>query len=393
MNADVYKGDHQAGTITRYADHVEFAYDPRYGGDPVASTLPVQPEPYTAPAGQLPAFFVGLLPEGRRLTALRQLLKVAPDDDLSQLLAVGGDTIGDVRIIASGAEPHDPPHVMEHRSWIDVDLADLFTQSISSSHDAVAIPGVQPKISGRMISFPAAGTTGPAIIKLDPPEYRRLVANESAMLGVAARLGYPAPTHRLVQDHVGSTGLVIDRFDRGVADGHLVRYAVEDGCQTLGLYPADKYNLDTLDAIGGLAALCTAPAVAALQLVERFVFSYLVGDGDLHARNLSVWRRPDGVWEPSPWYDIVCTAIYGDMTLAAPLHGDTNIREIGRRRLVEATRVLRIPDRAVERMLDLQVPRIATTLASALAQPPFTDFPDLPKISRTLARRADLLIV
>ena len=57
----------------------------------------------------------------------------------------------------------------------------------------------------------------------------------------------------------------------------------------------------------------------ALQFIERFVFSYLVGDGDLHARNLSVWRRPDGVWEPSPWYDIVCTAIYGDMTLAAPL--------------------------------------------------------------------------
>ncbi len=391
MNADVYKGDLKAGEITRYADHVEFAYDPGYQGDPVASTLPVQPQPYTAPAGQLPPFFVGLLPEGRRLTALRQLLKVAADDDLTQLLAVGGDTIGDVRIIAQGEELHDPPHVMEHRSWTDIDLTELFTHSLTSRHDAVAIPGVQPKISGRMISFPAAGTTGPAIIKLDPPEYRYLVANESAMLSMAAELGYPTPGHQLIEDHEGATGLVIDRFDRGLEKGHLIRYPVEDGCQGLDRYPADKYNLDTLEVIGGLAALCSAPAVAALQLVERFIFSYLIGDGDLHARNLSVWRRPEGVWEPSPWYDIACTAVYGDMTLAAPLNGDTNIREIGRRRLLEATGKLHLPNRAVERMLDKRVPRIAAAIATVLSRPPFTDFADLPKVTRTLARRADLL--
>ncbi len=392
MNADVYKGDLKAGEITRYPDHVEFAYDPTYQGDPVASTLPVRTGAYTAPAGQLPPFFVGLLPEGRRLTALRQLLKVAADDDLSQLLAVGGDTVGDVRIINSGQEPHDPPHVMDHRSWTDVDLADLFTRSISSTHDAVAIPGVQPKISGRMISFPAAGTSGPAIIKLDPPEYRHLVANESAMLAEAASLGYPAPDHQLIEDQAGATALVIDRFDRLVADGHLIRYPVEDGCQALGRYPADKYNLDTLEVIAGLAALCTAPAVATLQFVERFVYSYLAGDGDLHARNLSVWRRPNGVWEPSPWYDIVCTAVYGDMTLAAPFNGDTGVREIGRRRLLQATRELHLPDRAVERMLDVQVPRMAEGLEGALSRWPFTDFADLPKVRRTLARRAALLL-
>ena len=43
-----------------------------------------------------------LLPEGRRLGALRRAVKTSADDELSLLLAVGADAIGDVQVVPSG---------------------------------------------------------------------------------------------------------------------------------------------------------------------------------------------------------------------------------------------------------------------------------------------------
>lgn len=394
--ASVYKGDDRAGVLTRHPDRVTFEYLPDYQGDAVATTLPVTNDEVTAPAGQLPAFFVGLLPEGRRLSALIRALKVSADDELSLLLAVGGDTVGDVRIAAYGENLTDPTPYVTDETWEGVDLDELFDQSVGGvDYDRSAIPGVQPKLSGRMISFPVAGAPGPVILKLDPPEYARLVENEAAMLDAAGAVrGLAVPRHEVVSDKNGRTALVVERFDRvPAAGGGIDRLPVEDGCQVMGRYPADKYGLDTLDVIETLASHCTAPAVARLQLLERFLVSYLAADGDLHARNLAIRRTSEGVWEPAPVYDVVCTAVYGDWTLATPFGGRDNVREMGRKRFLEgASGDLGVPEGAVERSLDRIVSTLAAAVAEALDGPEFADFPNLANVRRFAARRADLLL-
>lgn len=391
--ADVYKGDTFAATLVRHGDHVEFAYNNAYVGAPVATTLPISDVPYVAPAGQLPAFFVGLLPEGRRLTALRRALKVSADDELSLLLAVGADTVGDVRVVPPGQEPHDPVPVVSDARWEEVDLASLFARSIGGDYDQIAIPGVQDKISGRMISFPARGPAGPVIIKLDPPEYKHLVHNEAAMLGTAAETGlFTVPSHLVVTDARGNSGLVISRFDRDTATAVTQRFPVEDGCQASGRYPADKYNLDTIEVIVDLADRCTAPSVARLQLLQRFLLSYLAGDGDFHARNMAITRNSLGIWEPTPVYDVVCTALYGDMTLATPFNGRDAVQTMGRARFLDAALNLGIPQGAVTAMLDTAVPRIAAAVGSHLGAPTMSEFAKLEKVQRFTARRAQLLI-
>lgn len=321
---------------------------------------------------------------------------VSADDELSLLLAVGGDTVGDVRIAAHGENLTDPTPYVTDDTWEGVDLDELFEQSVGGvDYDRSAIPGVQPKLSGRMISFPVAGAPGPVILKLDPPEYARLVENEAAMLDVAGVVrGLTVPGHEVVFDKNGRSGLVVERFDRvPAAGGVLDRLPVEDGCQVMGRYPADKYGLDTLDVIETLASQCTAPAVARLQLLERFLVSYLVADGDLHARNLAIRRTQDGFWEPAPVYDVVCTAVYDDWTLAAPFGGRENIREIGRKRFLEgASGELGIPEDAVERSLDRIVPTLAEAAAEALDGPEFADFPNLEKVRRFVARCAELFL-
>src|SRR5947208_8159503 len=102
--ADVYKAGRLAARLRRTAGGVEFAYLPDYldDGVAVATTLPLSATPRLTPAGAVPPFFAGLLPEGRRLSSLRRAVKTSADDELSLLLAVGRDPLGDTQVVPAG---------------------------------------------------------------------------------------------------------------------------------------------------------------------------------------------------------------------------------------------------------------------------------------------------
>lgn len=63
--------------------------------------------------------------------------------------------------------------------------------------------------------------------------------------------------------------------------------------------------------------------MATRTLYLQFLFAWLTGKGDLHAKNVSVLRGRTGRWGVAPVYDIPCTALYGDMTMALPVDGRT----------------------------------------------------------------------
>ena len=83
--ADVWKGGTLAAHLTRTPDGVVFAYADGYDGPAVATTLPVNSDPVLRPSGAVPAYFAGLLPEGRRLGTLRRAVKTSADDELMLL--------------------------------------------------------------------------------------------------------------------------------------------------------------------------------------------------------------------------------------------------------------------------------------------------------------------
>ena len=322
-SADVYKAGTLAGTLRRLRDRTEFRYLPAYlaaDGPRVAWSLPPSAEAYVAPAAAVPAFFAGLLPEGRRLTALRRIVGTSADDEFSMLLAVGSDTIGDVQIVPAGNPPADTNPVMVD-DFGEVIFADLFAQAIGQHPDRIALPGVQDKVSGQMLNVPVQGRSAGYILKLNPPEFPHLVENERFFFHAAARTRLMVAEVELVHDRVGESGLLVHRFDRIHENGSVRLLAVEDACQVLGRWPGDKYIISTEEAITGLAQCCRAPGVAALELYRLLVFAYLSGNGDLHAKNLAVMHDARGEWRVTPAYDLPSSAIYGDRTMALPLGG------------------------------------------------------------------------
>lgn len=323
-NADVYKAGVLAGTLHRLHDRTEFSYLPGYldsAHQAVAWSLPVRAEAFIAPAAAVPAFFAGLLPEGRRLTALRRTVGTSADDEFSLLLAVGGDTVGDVQVVPAGDSPTATASPVVIDDFGKVVFSDLFAQAIGQRPDRIALPGVQDKVSGQMMNVPAQGRSNGYILKLNPPGLPHLVENEHFFFQAAARTRLKLAEVELVHDRTGQPGLLVRRFDRAKENGAIRLLAVEDACQVLGRWPGDKYVISTEEAIAGLARCCRAPGVAALELYRLLVFAYLSGNGDLHAKNLAILRDERGEWRVTPAYDLPSSAVYGDRTMALPIGG------------------------------------------------------------------------
>ena len=375
--ADVYCGLALAGRFTSVDADTRFEYVSSYGGRPVAHTLP-RGVVVDRPGRTLPPFFTNLLPEGRRLTALQRTLKTSGDDELGLLLAVGADTIGDVQIVPVDEKPR--PVTPAVAADEPLDFARLIRET---GLDRVAIPGVQDKLSAGMITLPLTrgGVGGHAgLVKLTPPDYPGAVENEHYCLGVVRRTREAVVEHSLVRDVRGKPGLLVVRFDR-VPEA----LAVEDACQLLGRYPSDKYLVTAEEVAAAVAEVATASAVALRSVHRQFVLAWLMGNGDLHAKNISVMRLPTGEWRVAPVYDTVCTLAWGDTTMALSMGG--RVEGFVRRHLVDFGRSLDLPDRVAERNVDVALAATSTMDTDLESGSLPHDRTTLRRLRRQLARR------
>lgn len=354
--ADIYKAGVLAARLERHDGGTRFSYLPAYlqtGGPAVATSLPLTKDPVLSAAGAAPPYFTGLLPEGRRLNALRRSIKTSADDDLSLLIAAGANPVGDVQIVGHGErlDPDDHAVPLDPKKPVD------FEQLLGDPDliDPVALAGVQDKLSAGMISVPVTATGRQFILKLNAPEFPHVVENELLMFRYAAKLRIPLSRVRLIRDVAGRPGLLVERFDRVPVPGggpeEVRRLAVEDGAQVLKLYPADKYNVGYGQVCHALADYCSAPLPALRNLAIQAAFAWLSGNGDLHAKNVSMVQQPHGEWTIAPVYDIPSTVVYGDKTLALTIDGKRT--GISRRHFLGWAMELGLTERAATQIVEI----------------------------------------
>ncbi|SFT88675.1 type II toxin-antitoxin system HipA family toxin [Arthrobacter sp. ov118] len=387
--ADVYKAGVLAARLERHDGGTRFSYLPAYlasGGPAVASSLPLTADPVLSAAGAAPPYFTGLLPEGRRLNALRRSVKTSVDDELSLLIAAGANPVGNVQIVGHGEKLDPDEHAVELDPGTPVDFDALLGDS--GLIDPVALAGVQDKLSAGMISMPVASAGRRYILKLNAPEFPHVVENEFAMFRYAARLRIPLSRVQLIRDVANRPGLLVERFDRVPLAGasgleqlsgpqaaarspHAVqRLAVEDGAQVLRLYPADKYNVGYGQVCHALAAYCAARLPALRNLALQAAFAWLTGNGDLHAKNVSMVQLPTGEWSIAPVYDIPSTVVYGDKTLALTLDGKRT--GISRKHFLGWAVGMGLTERAAVQVLELALRASGPLLADLQAGTAFS---------------------
>ena len=357
----VMRGSYELGLLRRTKIGASFTYHPAHAkthfadeAQAVCFGMPVRQEPYDVQGVNLHPFFAGLLPEGLRLRALVGDVKTSEDDLFSLLVALGGNTVGDVWVTSDPKALGDDEPTINIAGLAQSSFAELLEESLhlKKRSDPLAIPGVQPKVSAAMISLPvrARGLRHSYILKLAPQEYPQLIENEAFFMSLARSLKLPTAQSKIVTDRTGQTGLLVERFDRSqAADApRPTRLHQEDACQLLGRYPADKYRLSTSEIAEALE-VCTAPMVERLRLLQLQALSYLIANGDLHGKNISI-QTIKGQTRLTPIYDLLSTLPYGDGDLALPIEGRD--KKLKRKHFQAFGERIGIRPAATNRMLD-----------------------------------------
>jgi serine/threonine-protein kinase HipA len=349
----VFKEDERVATLRRLTKGCEFRCTDDFlnsGQGPIALHLPKTRDGLRVEGiVNLPAYFAGLLPEGLMFSAVRSLIGSAADDLFAVLAATGFDAIGDIDVRVPGESPRKPA--------IDLGEAAALIKSLVERRDGVAtthlaaIPGVQPKLSlGEIVR---ASRKSASIAKFDPPEFPGLIKNEFAFMRLAKRCRLDVATVRLEPE-----ALIVTRFDRRFdgAKDRVERVHVEDTLQVMDLFPNSKYSLEYGDLMTAMRELGVSKATL-LDALRLYVFSYIIGNGDLHAKNVSlIYDKEHGDWRLSPAYDLLSTLPYGDVLPGADRMAlaltDESFGRFTVEEFVDFGLRFGLPERAVQGMVD-----------------------------------------
>jgi serine/threonine-protein kinase HipA len=347
-----------AGKLLRTAQGCQIVFDTEFLSENKDNTFTFKLKPQTKPVVysgvNLPSYFAGLLPEGLRLKFLVRRLKTSEDDLFSLLIAAGSDPVGDIHFSTGQKNISFPMFEAEHIQFKNFEL--LKTKiKFEGELTQKAIAGVQNKISADRLSLPFLQTRSNKsyILKFSSEEFKEIVENEMTSLNLAKKCGIEVNAAKVIQDESGETALLVQRFDRiwDVKTKVLTRYHQEDACQFLDRYPSDKYILSFQEVAQGIADHATSPEIEILNLLKVKAFSYLIGNGDMHGKNVSLLQKGQhATTQLSPQYDIVCTALYGDQKMALQMDGKN--QNLKRKNFVDFGTRFGIPSPAIESMLN-----------------------------------------
>jgi serine/threonine-protein kinase HipA len=248
------------------------------------------------------------LPEGALPEAIRRAIaKIIGDDDLSILLATGGNQIGRNRFSnvesSSPAQPGEPESLEEILTYPDTQ--ELFHELVNRYAIRSGVSGVQPKV---LLDATGRGTLSAAgyIVKTWGSDYPHLAANEFFCMTAAKAAGLAVPDFHLSENG----GLfVMRRFDRAPG-GEAVGF--EDVCSLQALGTAQKYA-GTYERIArSLKDFVSGEFLPAArrQFFATLVLSAMVRNGDAHLKNFAVLYLPGGVVTMAPVFDVVTTTVY-----------------------------------------------------------------------------------
>ncbi len=334
----VLRKDQHIGTLKRTEAGCEFEYvkNPAF---PVCSQMPTEQAIYRLEGVNLFPYFANLLPEGTRTGRVARSHKTSLDDLFTLLLATAGDAIGDVSIAdAKGSEYGLVERPNEVKTWAELRE---FRQDTA---------GVQDKLSGRTAPARLWRAGKPCLIKFGNPDFPYLVENEHFFMELARKCGLDAAKTQIQEDETGEKALIVTRFDRAEKNRKL---AQEDGCQVMGLYPASKFSVQFHTLVERMSDQCASPVLAASELIRQYIFAYMIGNGDLHAKNLSVVEDArSGLIKVSPVYDALTTLCYPlDQNMALSMLGKAS--NFKRGAFIELGARFKVPESKIVRDIDI----------------------------------------
>ena len=339
-------------------------------------------------------YFRGLLPEGQHLQYLASQAKVATSDLFSLLARYGRDVAGAVVVSADDPAKRAGDAILYDGESLADEVAGLDDRPLALYDDSeLSLPGLQNKLllikTDVGWARPVGGRPSTHILKAEDRRYPGLVTMEHAAMTLARLLGLTTVETEII-NLGGIDCIIVSRFDRAIDEvGKLHRNHQEDIGQALGMNSQanrgrakyESYGGPSLAKVARLLDQCAAsPERELAQLVQAVAFTAIIGNGDAHAKNLSLLHTEPGVVKLAPLYDTVPTVLWPKLPDRAAMHvnGVTVLSRVALSDVVaEATRWPLDPNTA-----EMSAIGVAKGVLNALDMVPGS-------LAKTIAKRAE----
>lgn len=319
-----------------------FFYDEAYGaadGLPLSLSLPLEQGEFGDVETR--AFFANLLPENTQLQRVMEREGLTRDDVVGLLRHLGADCAGSVSCLPVEDPPIKSPGALatdyeplEDRALLRIVRTLRDERRLPAEvTDPSPVAGVQSKIAltrlpdGRF-ALPVSGSRVPTthILKVPGrPDFRDVRHEEAAaVLASAAGLDVSVPQAMKIDD---VDALLIERFDRRVADGIVTRVHQEDFAQALGLPSELKYQRHgqpgrqfDVEAAVSVLDQTRDPETARLTFLRATLFNLCIGNTDNHAKNHAVLYDAPGAPRLAPLYDLLPIRLSSQVTHELAFH-------------------------------------------------------------------------
>jgi len=304
-----------------------FQYDPGYLKNPAAVplslSLPLRQAPFIH--GSARPFFSNLLPEGEVRSLIAKIKQISEHNDFKLLEAIGGECAGAISIVP---ENKTLSAESDYVALSNREVEDILEQNairpalILKDELRLSLAGAQNKIpvyidaGGFYLTYGIASSSH--ILKPQSPYFEDMVQNEHFCMRLAEVVELTVPKSTIWQG-VKHIAYIVERYDRiKTRDGIIERLHQEDLCQVLSCMPDQKYENEggpgLADCNRVIDIHSSQPILDKQALIKWVIFNYFLGNADAHGKNLSMIRGIDGSIRLAPFYDLISTRAYPDIS-------------------------------------------------------------------------------
>lgn len=296
---------------------------------PVSLSMPLQQPPHSS--AKVWNYFDNLLPDN---AAIRQTIARsvgATDQDPYHLLkAIGADCVGALQVLEDYESYNQPAQTSIPLSDSDIEklLSSLSTSPLGLESDdsfRISLAGFQEKTALAWINnqwHKPIGLTPtthifkpPSKVNIGNTSLYHSVENEFLCLKICAAFGLPSAL-ATIESFGSIKALCVKRFDRlNTKDGRIIRLPQEDLCQAFGLSSSLKYEVDGGPSIKAIIQLLKASENSeqdCVNFLKSQILFWAMAAIDGHAKNFSIFLKPNNSFTLAPLYDVISVQPYID---------------------------------------------------------------------------------
>ncbi len=196
---------------------------------------------------------------------------------------------------------------------LDYSLNDLHELAKLIVQKSIAVTGVQPKLSltfekdvqQGVHRLTLVGLWGNYLLKPPTTQYTELVENEHASMRLAQIFGIRTVPFSLIRLKTGELAYLTRRIDREKQK----KLALEDMCQLTERLTEYKYRGSVEQIAKVIRDYSSNPGLDLAYFTELVLFSWLIGNADMHLKNYSLLTNHEGMVSLAPAYDLVATKL------------------------------------------------------------------------------------